>query len=184
MSEVHNNTANRCNKHQDPNAHQVKKLCSSLNFILYPNNTWLSDTCSNPFIVLFYHGATAPPPPQWAKASSLSRTQDHIQLHKPHSVGVLWTSDQPQAERHLWYRRVWTNNISKQAAADPRLRPLGYWDRHPLYIKPTDSARGPRWRSWLRHCATSQKVAGSIPDGVIGIFQPLTEMSTGNISWG
>ena len=29
---------------------------------------------------------------------------------------------------------------------------------------------GPRWRSWLRHCATSQKVAGSIPDVVIGIF--------------
>ena len=57
----------------------------------------------------------------------------------------------------------------------------------------------PRWRSWLRHRATSQKVAGSIPDGVIGIFhrhnpsgrtmalgstQPLREMSTGNISWG
>jgi hypothetical protein len=56
-----------------------------------------------------------------------------------------------------------------------------------------------RWRSWLRHCATSRKVAGSIPDGVIGIIlwhnpsgrtmalgstQPLTEMSTRNISWG
>ena len=27
-----------------------------------------------------------------------------------------------------------------------------------------------RWRSWLRHCATSRKVAGSIPDGIIGIF--------------
>ena len=27
-----------------------------------------------------------------------------------------------------------------------------------------------RWRSWLRHCATSRKVASSIPDGVIGIF--------------
>ena len=26
-----------------------------------------------------------------------------------------------------------------------------------------------RWRSWLRHCATNRKVAGSIPDGVIGI---------------
>ena len=26
------------------------------------------------------------------------------------------------------------------------------------------------WRSWLRHCATSRKVAGSIPDGVTGIF--------------
>jgi hypothetical protein len=48
----------------------------------------------------------------------------------------------------------------------------------------------------LRHCATSRKVAGSIPDGAIGIFhwlnpsgctmapgstQPLTEMSTTNI---
>jgi len=26
------------------------------------------------------------------------------------------------------------------------------------------------WRSWLRHCATSQKVTGSITDGVTGIF--------------
>jgi hypothetical protein len=24
---------------------------------------------------------------------------------------------------------------------------------------------------WLRHCAKNRKVAGSIPDGVIGIFQ-------------
>ena len=30
--------------------------------------------------------------------------------------------------------------------------------------------KGPRWRSWLRHCATSQKVAGSIPDCVTAIF--------------
>ena len=57
---------------------------------------------------------------------------------------------------------------------------------------------GGTWRSWLRHCTTSRKVAGSIPDGVIGIFhwhntsgrtaalrltQSLTEMSTRNISW-
>jgi hypothetical protein len=56
-----------------------------------------------------------------------------------------------------------------------------------------------RWRSWLRHCATSQKVAGSVPDYVVVIFhwhnpsgrtmalgltQALTEMSTRNISWG
>ena len=27
-----------------------------------------------------------------------------------------------------------------------------------------------RWRGWLRHCATSRKVAGSIPDGVIRNF--------------
>ena len=53
--------------------------------------------------------------------------------------------------------------------------------------------------SWLRHCTTSQKVAGSNPDGFIGIFhwhnpssctmalgltQPLMQMSTRNISWG
>jgi hypothetical protein len=29
---------------------------------------------------------------------------------------------------------------------------------------------GTRWRSWLRHCATSRQVAGSIPDGVWGFF--------------
>ena len=29
---------------------------------------------------------------------------------------------------------------------------------------------GTLWRSWLRHYATSPKVAGSIPDGVTGIF--------------
>jgi hypothetical protein len=54
------------------------------------------------------------------------------------------------------------------------------------------------WHSWLRHCATRRKVAGSILDVAIGIFhgrypssrtmalgstQPLIEMSTGNISW-
>jgi len=27
-----------------------------------------------------------------------------------------------------------------------------------------------RWRSCLRHCATSRKVVGSIPDGIIAIF--------------
>jgi predicted anti-sigma-YlaC factor YlaD len=26
-----------------------------------------------------------------------------------------------------------------------------------------------RWRSWLRHCATSRKVASPVPDGVIDI---------------
>jgi hypothetical protein len=56
-----------------------------------------------------------------------------------------------------------------------------------------------QWSSWLRHCATRRKAAGSVPDGAIGIFhghnpsgramalgstQPLTEMSNRNISWG
>ena len=56
-----------------------------------------------------------------------------------------------------------------------------------------------RWRSRLRHCAKSRKVAGSIPDGYIGTFhrpnpsspsmalgltQLITEISTRNVSWG
>ena len=67
------------------------------------------------------------------------------------------------------------------------------------YIHQQVHMGGTQWRSWLRHRATSWKVVGSIPDGVIGIFhwhnpsshnmalgltQPLTEMSTRNISWG
>ena len=65
-------------------------------------------------------------------------------------------------------------------------------------VNPHDTG-GERLRSWLRQRATSRKVAGSIPDGVIGIFHwrnhsgrtralgsthSLTEMSTRNISWG
>ena len=59
--------------------------------------------------------------------------------------------------------------------------------------------RGTGWRTWLRHCARSRKIASSIPDGVTGIFhwhnpsgrnvaprstQPLTEMSTRNFLGG
>jgi hypothetical protein len=50
---------------------------------------------------------------------------------------------------------------------------------------------------WLRHCATNRRFVGSIPDGVVifhwhntsgrtmalGSTQPLTEMSTRDISW-
>ena len=32
------------------------------------------------------------------------------------------------------------------------------------------SMESTRWRSWLSHCATSRKVAGSIPNDVNGIF--------------
>ena len=64
-----------------------------------------------------------------------------------------------------------------------------------LYV----NTQGTAVAQWLRCCATNRKVAGTIPDGVIGIFhrhnpsdrtmnlgstQPLTEMSTRRISWG
>jgi len=62
----------------------------------------------------------------------------------------------------------------------------------------TEISGGMGWRSWLRPCDTSLKVAGSFPDEVPGLFyllnpfgrnmalestQPLTEMSTKSISW-
>jgi len=88
---------------------------------------------------------------------------------------------------------------------------LGATGRHQVSFLHTDTvlwATGNRtymktWGTvvaqWLRCCATNRKVAGSIPDGVFGIFhshnpsdrtmalgstQPLTEMSTTSISWG
>ena len=75
---------------------------------------------------------------------------------------------------------------------------------HNIYIKTNFynvfyCIRGTAVAQWLRCCATNRKVAGSIPDGFIGIFhchnpsdptvalgstQPLTEMSARMISWG
>jgi len=48
--------------------------------------------------------------------------------------------------------------------------PLSFMERPYVWVwiwVRLSSFRGTRWRSWLRHCATSRKVAGSIPDGVI-----------------
>jgi hypothetical protein len=64
------------------------------------------------------------------------------------SVGLLWTSDRPVAEPSTWQHttqhkqggdnhnpgRIWTRNPRKRAAADPRLRPRGPWDRPYTYI--------------------------------------------------
>ena len=58
----------------------------------------------------------------------------------PHSVWLLWTSDQPFAETSTWQHTTLktdihapggfrTHNLVKRAAADPRLRPRGHWDR-------------------------------------------------------
>ena len=75
----------------------------------------------------------------------------------------------------------------------------GYFFPFLFFYPSPENLRGRRCRSWLSHCATSRKVAGSIPVCVIRIFhshnpsgrtmtlgmtQPLTEMSTRNISWG
>ena len=74
------------------------------------------------------------------------RFLDHTQT-SPHSVGLLWTSDRPVAEtpilqhtkvkgdRHPYFFGIRNRNLSMRAAVDPRLRPLGHWDRRSsLYL--------------------------------------------------
>ena len=73
-----------------------------------------------------------------------------------------------------------------------------YLDKCMWFVLSLYSIMSLQWRSWFWHCATSRKVTGLIPDGVIWIFHwhnpsgrtmalglthPLTEMNTRNISW-
>ena len=82
------------------------------------------------------------------------------------------------------WRQTKTRNLSQAS-----------WNSHQSFPE----HRGTRWRSWSRHCATSRMVAGSFPNGVtlifhwhnpssctmaLGLTQPLSEMSTRNISQG
>jgi len=64
----------------------------------------------------------------------------------PHSVGLLWTSDQPDAETCTWQHTtltrdlhahdgIRTRNRSKRTPADPRLTPRGHRDRLVFYIR-------------------------------------------------
>jgi len=47
-----------------------------------------------------------------------------------------------------------------------------YVQRLSNYVRCYTWSGGTRWRSWLRHCATSRKVAGSIPEDVNRSFFP------------
>jgi hypothetical protein len=85
--------------------------------------------------LIFFYGSTAPfrvlRPPHFEVSRS------HF-LDTPHSVGLLWTRDQLVAEISQHSQEtdihalggIRTHNPSKRAAADPRLRPYGNWDRH------------------------------------------------------
>jgi len=115
-----------------------------------------------------------------------------------------------KAKRFNWDRTFFSLNVMSPPAPCTRRLSINqtFWARNtdviPMngrnaFVFVNRLCRGSRWRIWLRHFATSRMVASSIPDGVIGIFhwhypsgrtmalgltQPLTEMSTRNISWG
>jgi hypothetical protein len=68
--------------------------------------------------------------------------------HTPHSVGLLWTSDQPDTEtstcqyitltrdRHPYLSGIRTRNPSKRSTVDQRLRPHGHSDRLCVLLVP------------------------------------------------
>jgi hypothetical protein len=97
--------------------------------------------------------------PQWARASSFTRFLDHIQRRT--TIG--------RTPLDEWSARRWdlyltthntcnrqtnihapdglrTLNLSRQAAADPRLRPRGHWDRNSPFIIIHNL------RDWLASC--------------------------------
>jgi hypothetical protein len=87
------------------------------------------------FIIVLLYGATAPSGPGPSHYQGFKSTFD-----TPYTLGLLWTSDQPDAETSTWQHITFTRDIhapggirtrnpSKWAAADPRLKPRGHCDR-------------------------------------------------------
>jgi hypothetical protein len=84
--------------------------------------------------------------PQWARASSL-RILDHTQRCTTVERTPLEERSARNRDRCLtaktlttdkrpclrWYS-IRTHNLSGRAAADPRLRPRGHWDRHQMIL--------------------------------------------------
>ena len=89
------------------------------------HSTWLSFFLQR--IICFFQWRNRT---YWARAS-FWRLHDHTHLDTSHSVELLWTSDQPDAETSTWQHttlkrdrihapgRIRTRNPSMRAAADP-----------------------------------------------------------------
>jgi hypothetical protein len=90
------------------------------------------------YVYIFYHGATAPMGP-----GLLIIEESWTHSDTPHSVGLLWTSNQPDAQTSSWLITtltrdghpfpgggggVRTHNPSKWAVAEICLRPSSHWD--------------------------------------------------------
>jgi hypothetical protein len=70
----------------------------------------------------------------------------------------------------IWYLEIFRKYVEKNQIWLKPVMNKGYFTWIPTYIYNNTYVLlwGTRWRSWLRHCATSRKVTGSIPNGVTG----------------
>ena len=106
-----------------------------------------------------------------ASSSVCSRTSDNTHVTSGFRILHYVNIHQTQTER---------SPVAKHAAVSSNISEAGFVQENSnsnfirkllLHISrfgPPQSCT--RWRSWLRNCATSRKVAGSIPHGVTGIF--------------
>jgi hypothetical protein len=98
----------------------------------------------------------------------------------------------------FWWASTWLHDVRRPISEDSPME-VEFW--HQLlyfFMWILSTFRGMRWHSWLRHYATSRKVAGSNPDEVdffnlpnpssrtmaLRSTQTLTEMSTRNLPGG
>jgi hypothetical protein len=96
----------------------------------------------------------------------------HWQMHPGARIlqDRLWSTALISISRNSGTDPLWIKTNSRCLYAIENPTTEFQKDRHltkHIYICVTG---GTRWRSWLRHCATSWKVVGSIRDGVTGIF--------------
>ena len=66
------------------------------------------------------------------------------------------------------WHKMELNRLSKQLLAAKKTAEETFLR---LVLHTAGEGEGTRWRNWMRHCATNRKDAGSIPNGVTGIFQ-------------
>ena len=120
------------------------------------------------------------------------------------TAGV-WRCHQVMGEEKMWDWILYlpwepiTTHTNPYIIRHPSMAWHSYWTACALKMGLTSCPKSLQLPTNARHCTTSRKVAGLIPDGVIGFFhshipsshtmalgstQPLTKMSTRNISWG
>ena len=94
---------------------------------------------SPPFVARCFFSSTVTTWPDFGSRPPLTGLHDHT-LDTPHSVGLLWTSDQPGAGTSTWQHTtlttdrhvsggILTQNPCQRLAKGPRLRPSGHSDR-------------------------------------------------------